>query len=190
MQEQSKSLARRSKDLAFVDRWMSGHGIDIGAGSDVLSPCPELPKITKVDYWDLPQGDAQTMTGVPDDKYDFVHSSHCLEHVRNPAAALSNWLRITKPGGFIIVTVPDELLYEQGKWPSIFNADHKNSFTTRYSPVIPSSINVAHLCWVVSCEIEKIQLISDGWDPLKVGEDQSLGKAECSIEFVLRKMQQ
>ncbi|MBV5346213.1 MAG: methyltransferase domain-containing protein, partial [Rhodoferax sp.] len=74
---------------------------------------------------------------------DFVHSSHCLEHMRDVREALKNWIRIVKPGGFLILTVPDEDLYEQGQWPSRFNTDHKWSFTIhKERSTMPSSINV------------------------------------------------
>ena len=33
-----------------------------------------------------------------------------------------------KPGGYLILVVRDEDLYEQGIWPSIFNTDHKATF--------------------------------------------------------------
>jgi ubiquinone/menaquinone biosynthesis C-methylase UbiE len=79
--------------------------------------------------WDMPDGDAQLLAGVRDESFDFVHSSHCLEHMRNPAEALHNWFRVLKPNGHLICMVPDEDLYEQGHFPSAFNADHKWTFT-------------------------------------------------------------
>src|SRR5260221_12495855 len=78
--------------------------------------------------WDLEDGDAQVMAGVPDDEFDFVHSSHCLEHLRDPNAALLQWVRIVRPGGFVIVTVPDEDLYEKGNWQSRYKSDQKWTF--------------------------------------------------------------
>ena len=78
--------------------------------------------------WDLTDGDALEMKGVASDSVDFVHSSHCLEHMKDPARALRSWLRVVRPGGHLIVTVPDEDLYEQGIWPSLFNRDHKATF--------------------------------------------------------------
>ena len=56
---------------------------------------------------------AELMASVADNTYDFVHSSHCLEHMRDPARAMHNWLRILKPGGHLVCLVPDEDLYEQ-----------------------------------------------------------------------------
>ncbi len=43
-------------------------------------------------------------------------------------AALAQWWSLVKPNGHLIVVVPDEDLYEQGIWPSVFNSDHKASF--------------------------------------------------------------
>jgi SAM-dependent methyltransferase len=38
--------------------------------------------------------------------YDFVLSSHTLEHVANPLLALSEWVRVLKEDGLIVVVVP------------------------------------------------------------------------------------
>ena len=35
---------------------------------------------------------------------------------------------LIKPGGHLVLVVPDEDLYEQGIWPSLFNPDHKATF--------------------------------------------------------------
>src|SRR3954464_2013884 len=43
----------------------------------------------------------------PDDSYDFVLSCHNLEHIANPVKALKDWIRVTKPGGSIILVLPD-----------------------------------------------------------------------------------
>lgn len=51
--------------------------------------------------------EATALTGLPDSSYDFVLSSHCLEHVANPLAALKEWFRITRPGGWLVLALPD-----------------------------------------------------------------------------------
>lgn len=38
---------------------------------------------------------------------DYVVSSHVLEHVANPLAALAEWYRVLRPGGIIYLVVPD-----------------------------------------------------------------------------------
>jgi ubiquinone/menaquinone biosynthesis C-methylase UbiE len=107
-----------------------GDGIDIGAGKDSLGLCQEFcPLMRSCRNWDLGHGNAQEMATVKDGSYDFVHSSHCLEHMRNPQIAINNWIRILKSGGHLTCLVPDEDLYEQGVHPSIFNNDHKFTFS-------------------------------------------------------------
>jgi hypothetical protein len=107
----------------------------------------------------------------------------------NPRAGLSNFLRVLKPGGFIVSTVPDSGLYEQARWPSRFNPDHKVSWTLRAMPLIPSDINLLHMLWKLPVDVEHVSLISQGWDPTKLGTDQTCDGsiAECTIEFVVRK---
>ena len=101
--------------------WLEGKGLDIGCGPD-----PILPGVRAFDVGD---GDANEITAYVSDSFDFVFSSHCLEHMHDPRHALEQWWHLVKPGGHLIVIVPDEDLYEQGYFPSVFNLDHKATFT-------------------------------------------------------------
>jgi SAM-dependent methyltransferase len=65
-------------------------------------------------------GEASDLSSVEAHSYDFVLSCHSLEHVANPLRALREWKRILKPGGFLILAVPNK--------ESIF--DHKRPITT------------------------------------------------------------
>lgn len=100
---------------------LSGKGIDIGCGSD--------PVKSDVRRFDVQDGDANHITKYVCDKFDYVYSSHCLEHMHHPEQALSEWWKLVKPGGHLVFIVPDEDLYEQGYFPSVFNRDHKATFT-------------------------------------------------------------
>ena len=175
-------------DNRFRDRWFVGDGIDIGCGDDPLDTSVWV-NARSVRPYDRDRGDrdGQFLEEVADGSFNFVHSSHCLEHLENPRAALHNWLRVLKPGGFIVCTIPEELYYEFAKWPSRWNPDHKNSFTMRSMPLIPTSQNVLQLLWRLPADVEHVTLLSEHWDPKKAGEDQTLGNAECAIEFVVRK---
>ena len=126
----SLSMQRRAHDSRFATRYFVGHGIDVGGGHDSLALFVELfPLIRNVVIYDAPQGDAQKLVNVDDESFNFLFSSHCLEHVRDPVEALANWIRVIRPGGYLVISVPDEDLYEQGTWPSTFNSDHKTTFT-------------------------------------------------------------
>jgi SAM-dependent methyltransferase len=52
--------------------------------------------------------DAVNITLVQNEYYDFCFSSHSLEHIANPLKAISEWLRIIKKGGYIIIVVPEK----------------------------------------------------------------------------------
>jgi ubiquinone/menaquinone biosynthesis C-methylase UbiE len=43
-----------------------------------------------------------------DESYDFVISSHVIEHFYNPIKAIKEWLRVIRPGGYILFICPKE----------------------------------------------------------------------------------
>jgi len=192
VRECSKSIPRRLTQSNFALRYFKGRGIDIGGKPDPLSLYAHLfSGITGIRVWDLEDGDAQFMAGIADESVDFVHSSHCLEHMHDPLVALQNWLRITRPGGFLIITVPDEDLYEQGQFPSTFNPDHKTSFTMwKPSSWAPRSVNVLDLVRRLgsAARPEKIELLDATYRYDLPRYDQTRTPiGECAIEIVLRK---
>jgi SAM-dependent methyltransferase len=96
--------------------------------------------------FDVEQGDAGRITEYVHRQFDYVYSSHCLEHMHDPASALLEWWKLVKPGGHLMFIVPDEDLYEQGVFPSRFNADHKATFTiSKLRSWSPVSYNVLDL---------------------------------------------
>ena len=115
--------ATKTRNL-WTDRELQilrGTGIDIGCGKD--------PVIPGVRPFEKEHGDANAITRYVKEQFDFVFSAHCLEHMKNPPAALLEWWQLVRPGGHLFFIVPDEDLYEQGMWPPIFNRDHKATFT-------------------------------------------------------------
>lgn len=188
------SIQRRLADSRFATRYFRGAGLDIGGGQDSLAAYRELfPLVQNVFVYDRPYGDAEVLDNVSDNSFDFVYSSHCLEHMRDPKAALANWVRVTKPGGHLVISVPDEDLYEQGVWPSRFNHDHKHTFTiakaTSWSPV---SINLLDFLGAFRDQVEifGISRIDHGYRyaslPRTVDQTRT-PLAESAIEFILQK---
>lgn len=138
--ETAKAYDRRVK-LGWFDKYLVGSGIDIGCGYDKLqspyaSYLDDVGRLRKFECrgWDTQDGDAQYLRGIADESFDFVYSSHCLEHMVDPSEALRNWWRVLRHGGFLVVVVPDENLYEQGVWPSKGNGDHKTTWTVFPKP--------------------------------------------------------
>ena len=146
MNETSKANKRRANNPLF-QKAFKGHGIDIGGGDDSLSVSDDFPGILSVKKFDTDTGNAQYILEYEKpESYDFVYSSHCLEHMLDPYGALESWSKLVKRGGYLILVVPDEDLYEQGVFPSRFNSSHKFTFALD-KPKSWSywSINVVHL---------------------------------------------
>lgn len=115
--------ARTRRRLAA--RFLRGEGIEIGA---LHSPFP-VPAGARVRYLDryttaqlreeYPElGDApfaeveivddgETLATLADASQDFVIASHVLEHTQDPIGALRHHLRVLRPGGVLLLALPD-----------------------------------------------------------------------------------
>lgn len=188
--ETSKCFEIRKRRGDF-DNYINGNGIDVGCAGDVL----KLPKGKTVIPWDKKDGDAQLMFGLADNSFDFVYSSHCLEHLENVEQALTSWTRILKPRGYLYVVVPDYLLYEKLNWPSRFNFDHKHSFSetiTRRQVQRENHWNLSEdlepLLSGLGLVLERWGLEDEGYNWNKGFEDQTRKEALAQICFVARKL--
>ena len=195
--ETAKSNLRRRYDPLF-GRIFQGQGIDIGASDDNLARQNIFPGITSCESFDKSQGDANEILRYREAaSFDFVYSSHCLEHLHNPIKVLSDWLQLVRIGGHVVFVVPDEDLYEQGAWPSRFNGDHKHSFTIWKrrewpSSWCPNSINIVDLLNSVTVpfRVLRIALCDDRYDYSLKQVDQTAMTpgAEANIEVILQRL--
>lgn len=64
--------------------------------------------------------EATAMESIPSASYDFVLSSHALEHTANPILALSEWIRLLKDQGTLVLLLP----HKDGTF------DHRRPVTT------------------------------------------------------------
>ncbi len=193
MNETSKSDPVRRR-LGHFDFYLRGEGIDVGAGPDTL----RLPEGTPgtVRSWDVADGDAQYLAGVPNASMDFVYSSHCLEHTRSVRETLFNWLRVLRPSGVLFVVVPDYTLYEGLLWPSRFNGDHRHSFSldvTRGKVGRPDHFHIANdlapLMVGMGAPLIEAAVEDDGYDyNAGGGGNQTLGIALAQIRIIARRL--
>lgn len=158
---------------------LKGKGLDIGCGGD--------PVFRDVRGFDVADGDANEITRFVHEEFDFVFSSHCLEHMVDPRKALLEWWALVKPGGHLFFIVPDEDLYEQGVFPSRFNSDHKATFTiskTRsWSPV---SVNILDVVLGISgARLVSLTLQDQGYDRSLVRQAR-MGPGSAVGRFLLR----
>jgi len=176
MKETSKLKKLWSKEeLAFFQ----GKGIDIGCGDD--------PIFENVYKFDLEQGDANEISKYVQDKFDFVYSSHCLEHMHDPMHSMREWWKLVKPGGYLIVIVPDEDLYEQGIFPSISNPDHKATFTiSKRKSWSTHSYNMLDLANSLSSgQIISLQLQDNDYDMTLQSHNRDKVKINTTIKLMM-----
>jgi SAM-dependent methyltransferase len=64
--------------------------------------------------------EAADLSKIRDQSYDFLISSHCLEHIANPILAVKEWKRVVKRGGVVMLFLPNKA----------YNFDHRRAFTT------------------------------------------------------------
>jgi SAM-dependent methyltransferase len=110
-------------------------GLEIGGPSEVFrrwcSPLPIYPQVTSLDNCDVSRTtiwathadayrfskgtvpgktifcEGSDLSCVSDQNYDFILSSHNLEHFANPVKALHEWKRVTRPGGGLVLVLPN-----------------------------------------------------------------------------------
>lgn len=126
---------RRTAIAATVLAEVHGlHGLEVGGPSANFAargPLPIYPAVAAMDnvnfathtLWEADlSGTSQFAPGgrslgrqlimeagslaLPDASYDFVASSHALEHCANPIGVLREWHRVTRPGGHLVLVLP------------------------------------------------------------------------------------
>jgi len=79
----------------FAEQFCKGRGLDIGCGDWPLG-------------WAIPieKRHGATAEALPDDKFDYIFSSHCLEHLTDPVKALLHWKSRLVDGGVLFLYLP------------------------------------------------------------------------------------
>lgn len=86
---------------ATAAHFCKGKGLDVGAGEW------PLPGSTPVNL-----GQWHSADFLPEGKWDYIFSSHCLEHLANPVSTLEHWRNRLKPGGTLFLYLPHpDMLY-------------------------------------------------------------------------------
>ncbi|MDH5180677.1 MAG: class I SAM-dependent methyltransferase [Gammaproteobacteria bacterium] len=175
--ETAKAHGRRERE-GFFKNYCQGFGLDVGYGGD--------PVVENVRGWDFEHGDAQLLRGLDDASFDFVYSSHLLEHLPDADVALSNWWRVLKPGGYLLLYLPHRDLYEKKtSLPSRFNPDHVHFFLPDRDEA-PDTIGLMPLMQKTLTNLEVIytRVCDEGY--VNPG-DELPSQGEFSIEVVARK---
>lgn len=131
-----------------------GRGLDIGYGGDpvvegVETFDRELSHPSHAHVGNAKQdhtGDAQDLSRFSDESFDYVYSSHCIEDFENTAGVLQEWVRVLKPGGYLILLFPDEQKFREhcqatGQ-PRNLDHQHETMGVPFMTPKLPSSMQI------------------------------------------------
>lgn len=91
-------------EMASVAQWCKGGGLDPGAGHRTFSP--EVVTMDALSDEARVRGRAESLP-FADGSFDFVITSHLLEHLQDTRGALLEWLRVVKVGGYVVNIIPD-----------------------------------------------------------------------------------
>jgi predicted SAM-dependent methyltransferase len=123
--------AESAKICHMIVPFTRGKGLDLGCGPYKAFPhfigVDDHTEYQDVDYRPDVRGRVLDLAMFADGRLDFVFSSHLLEHLDDTEAALREWWRVIRPGGHLVLYLPDKALYpnigEDGA-----NPDHKHDF--------------------------------------------------------------
>src|ERR1700692_473036 len=85
--------------VRYVDRWQPEENLALFTNLEAGATFPKPDIVANLDV-DL-------LSGLADERQDFVIASHLLEHLANPLAQLEEIHRVLKPGGVVLVLLPD-----------------------------------------------------------------------------------
>lgn len=149
--EAGRSYLERLRS-GFFHKYCSGPLVlDVGySGYDNPEKKAAFPHAIGIDL-DYPGYDGIRLP-FEDGTVDTIFSSHCLEHILFDHAAIRDWYRVLKTGGFMVCMVPSQALYEKKRFlPSKWNTDHKRMYTPSSlaaafeTALAPNSYRVRHL---------------------------------------------
>ena len=103
--------------MPFAKQFCKGKGLDIGGFDDWVFPGARAINITLDDEYDA--------FNLPDEKYDYIFSSHTLEHLDDYVGALQYWKEHLKPGGVLFIYVPHP---DMEYWLPENNRKHRHIF--------------------------------------------------------------
>lgn len=87
--------------------YASKHKLNLGSGDRPLSSYVNVDALAKFNPDVVCE--VSQLTFAQDNKYDLLRASHILEHFEYPGCrqVLAEWRRVIRPGGYLIVCVPD-----------------------------------------------------------------------------------
>ncbi|MBU2483206.1 MAG: class I SAM-dependent methyltransferase [Proteobacteria bacterium] len=116
--------------ISKVLQWCEGHRqLDVGSGNITLSPETKRADIAEYPGLDFccDAASLRDRNGIslPDRSFDFIYSSHCLEHTNDPLVTLREWCRVAQK--FVAVIIPNGLMFKNVSQEEMNRLGHKHN---------------------------------------------------------------
>jgi predicted SAM-dependent methyltransferase len=178
MSETLKAHIRRLNDGFYV--FVNGKTIiDVGYAATGGETMPDQ-RVIGIDL-NTPGYDGSHLP-FEDNSQEVIYSSHMLEHTNNDMDIIKDQYRCLKPGGFLIIYVPHQWLYEKkGNLPSRFNHDHRSFYTpAKLLRIIEDALPLREY------RLRRCMDCDTGFD-YKIPDDQH-STGEYAIECIIEKL--
>ena len=194
MKENTKASNRRQYQKLFTDRVFVGEGVEACSINDITN-IMAFPKIASLERVEWPTDLLRRRKSKSHNKpqYNFINFPVTLHLMDGPIDFIKQCADFLVSGGYLVLTVPDEDLYEVGQFPSIRNGQCKRTFSIykekSWSPVHISLLS--ELQNLPEYEIVKLELVDTNFDYNNIKSDQTFDAnagVECFIEIVLKKV--
>ncbi|MGA8523901.1 MAG: class I SAM-dependent methyltransferase [Candidatus Dormiibacterota bacterium] len=130
--------------VRYVDRWQPDENLALFTNLEVGASFPKPDIVANLDV--------DRLSALADESQDFVIASHLLEHLADPLTQIAEIHRVLKPGGVVLVFLPDR----------------RHTFDRKRAPTPLAHLIADHhdRVTVVSDEhVEDFLRMTDGWDP-------------------------
>lgn len=123
------ATGKNPKDIHFLDigassGYMIEAAVSLGVMAEGVEPSDAGIVAARARGIELLQGTAEKLP-FPDNHFDIVHSHHVFEHVANPLESAKEAYRVLKPGGTILVEVPNQFDNIRFYRDVVFNRVHQ-----------------------------------------------------------------
>lgn len=178
-------------EFLAMSKYIVGLGLDIGCGTNRLSPTVMTtdwyPHVDTDLIWNCVHEDGRYPYPFRDNRFDFIFASHVLEDFAPDEIqfVFDEWLRMVKVGGYLIILVPD---IEGGRYPGIDEV-----FTAESPEVISGERQIGELCGNPSHRVTMgvtymNMLVNNSGHKLEAVQVDTIPHDTMTLDYVIKKL--
>ncbi len=178
-------------EFLAMSKYIVGLGLDIGCGTNRLSPTVMTtdwyPHVDTDLIWNCVHEGGRYPYPFRDNRFDFIFASHVLEDFAPDEIqfVFDEWLRMVKVGGHLIILVPD---IEGGRYPGIDEV-----FTAESPEVISGERQIGELCGNPSHRVTMgvtymNMLVNNSGHKLEAVQVDTIPHDTMTLDYVIKKL--